>query len=113
MNNKVQLIGHVGQAPEIFNFNNGGKKASFSIATNEAYVNKEGQKVQNTQWHNIVAYGKVVDVIENYVNKGKEIAVTGKLNSRSYEAQDGTKRYITEVILNELLLLGKKEAAAA
>ena len=111
--NKVQLIGHIGQTPEIFTFDGGNKKASFSMATNSSYKNKAGDKVEDTQWHNIVVYGKTVDVIENFVTKGREVAIEGKLNTRSYEGKDGDKRYITEIILSELVLLGKKEAVAA
>ena len=113
LKNKVQLIGHIGQTPEIFTFDGGNKKASFSIATNSSYKNKAGDKVEDTQWHNIVAYGKTADIIENFVTKGKEVAIEGKLNTRSYEGKDGEKRYITEIILSELVLLGKKEAVAA
>lgn len=104
--NKVQLIGNVGNAPEVKNLESGKKVASFSIATNEFYKNSNGEKVQNTQWHNIVAWGKTAEVIEKYVNKGKEIAVEGKLTSRSYENNKGEKRYVTEVVANEVLLLG-------
>jgi single-strand DNA-binding protein len=85
----------------------GKKLAKFSIATNETYKNNKGEKVTDTQWHNVVAWGKTADLIENYVPKGKEIGVEGKLTSRSYEDKDGIKRYVTEVVCNEVLLLGK------
>ncbi|HER39705.1 MAG TPA: single-stranded DNA-binding protein [Salinimicrobium catena] len=107
LRNKVQLIGHVGNAPEIVNLESGKKLAKFSIATNETYKNNKGEKITDTQWHNVVAWGKTAELIENYVPKGKEIGVEGKLTSRSYEDKDGNKRYITEVVCNELLLLGK------
>ncbi|MCX2836873.1 MULTISPECIES: single-stranded DNA-binding protein [Salinimicrobium] len=107
LRNKVQLIGHVGNAPEIVNMESGKKLAKFSIATNETYKNNKGEKVTDTQWHNVVAWGKTADLIENYVPKGKEIGVEGKLTSRSYEDKDGIKRYVTEVVCNEVLLLGK------
>ncbi|HET8808877.1 MAG TPA: single-stranded DNA-binding protein [Flavobacteriaceae bacterium] len=107
LRNKVQLIGHVGKDPEIMNFDSGKKKASFSIATNESYKNAKGEKVEDTQWHNIVLWGKTAEIAENYVSKGKEIGIEGKLTSRSYETKEGEKRYITEVVGNELLLLGK------
>lgn len=107
LRNKVQLIGHVGNAPEILNMESGKKLAKFSIATNETYKNNKGEKVTDTQWHNVVAWGKTADLIENYVPKGKEIGVEGKLTSRSYEDKDGIKRYVTEVVCNEVLLLGK------
>lgn len=107
LRNKVQLIGHVGNAPEIVTMESGKKLAKFSIATNETYKNNKGEKVTDTQWHNIIAWGKTAELIENYVPKGKEIGVEGKLTSRSYEDREGVKRYITEVVCNEVLLLGK------
>ncbi|WP_029034507.1 single-stranded DNA-binding protein [Salinimicrobium terrae] len=107
LRNKVQLIGHVGNAPEILTMESGKKLAKFSIATNETYKNNKGEKITDTQWHNVVAWGKTAELIENYVPKGKEIGVEGKLTSRSYEDKDGIKKYITEVVCNEVLLLGK------
>ena len=104
--NKVQLIGNVGNAPEVRNLDSGKKVASFSIATNEFFKNSQGEKVQNTQWHTIVAWGKTAEIIEQYVGKGKEIAIEGKLTSRFYETNEGEKRYVTEVVANEILLLG-------
>ena len=86
---------------------NGNKLAKFSIATNETYKNAEGEKVTDTQWHNVVAWGKLAEIAENYLAKGKEVMIEGKLMSRSYETKDGEKRYITEVKCNELLMLGK------
>ncbi len=105
--NKVQLIGNLGQDPEIVTLENGTKLAKFSIATNENYKNKEGEKVTETQWHNVVAWGKTAEIVENYLAKGKEVAVEGKLMHRSYETKEGEKRYVTEVRCNELLMLGK------
>ncbi len=113
LRNKVTLIGHIGNDPQIHTFDSGKKKATFSIATNDAYRNKEGDKIDTTQWHNIVVWGKTAEFVENYLTKGKEIALEGKLTSRSYESKDGDKRYITEVVANDLLMLGKKEAAKA
>ncbi|MGB7843484.1 MAG: single-stranded DNA-binding protein [Salinimicrobium sp.] len=107
LRNKVQLIGNVGNAPEIITLESGKKLAKFSIATNESYKNAKGEKITDTQWHNVVAWGKTAELVENYVPKGKEVGVEGKLTSRSYEDKDGIKRYITEVVCNELLLLGK------
>ncbi|GAB2763877.1 single-stranded DNA-binding protein [Salinimicrobium soli] len=107
LRNKVQLIGHVGNAPEILTLESGKKLAKFSIATNESYKNAKGEKITDTQWHNVIAWGKTAELIENYVPKGKEVGVEGKLTSRSYEDKDGIKRYVTEVVCNELLLLGK------
>jgi single-strand DNA-binding protein len=108
LRNSVRLIGNVGQTPEIKNLENGRKVANFSIATNEVYYNKEGEKINQTYWHNLVAWGKTAEIIENYVDKGKEIAIEGKLINRSYETQDGNKRYVTEVLVNEILMLGNK-----
>ena len=107
LRNKVQLIGHVGNSPEIVNLESGKKLAKFTIATNENYKNSKGEKITDTQWHNIVAWGKTAELIENYVPKGKEVGVEGKLTTRSYEDKDGVKRYITEIVCNELLLIGK------
>ncbi len=108
LRNTVQLIGHVGNDPEIVNLESGKKLAKFSVATNESYKNAKGEKITDTQWHNIVAWGKTAELIENYVPKGKEVGIEGKLTSRSYEDKEGVKRYVTEVVCNELLLLGGK-----
>jgi len=102
--NKVILVGNVGKDPDIISFENG-KKATFSLATSEKYKDREGKPVEKTEWHNIVFWGPVVDVIEKYVKKGKQVYVEGKLASRSYE-KDGQTRYITEVIGQNLTLLG-------
>ncbi len=107
LRNKVQLIGNAGMEPEIKDVN-GSKLAKLSIATNETYTNKSGERVTDTQWHNIVAWGKTAELIERFVTKGKEMAIEGKLNTRSYEDQDGKKRYVTEIIMNDFLLLGAK-----
>ena len=105
LRNKVQLIGHLGNDPEITNLESGKKKARLTLATNETYKNDKGEKVTDTQWHHVVAFGKTAELIEKYVNKGKEIAVEGKLNHRSYEDKNGEKKFFTEVVVNELLLL--------
>lgn len=107
LKNKVQLIGYVGNAPEITTLESGKRLAKFRMATNEHYKNLKGEKVEETQWHNIVVWGKTVDLIESYVPKGKEIGIEGKLTTRSYDAKDGTKRFFTEIVCNELLLIGK------
>ncbi len=107
LRNKVQLIGNLGNDPEIINLDSGRKLAKFTIATNESYKNDAGEKVTDTQWHNVIAWGRTAELIEKYVSKGKEIAVEGKLTHRSYEDKSGDKRYTTEVVANELLLLGK------
>ena len=106
MKNRVQLIGHVGQEPEI-KLVNGKKVATLTIATNDFYYNDKKEKIEQTEWHRVSAWGKTAEIVEKYVNKGKEIAVEGKLSYRNYEDKDGTKRYITEITINELMLLGK------
>ena len=108
LKNSVQLIGRLGNDPEVRTFDNGKKMATFSLATNEKYTNSKGEKVEDTQWHNIVVWGKKVDVVENYLNKGSEIALEGKLINRNYE-KDGVTKYVTEISMNELLMMGKKE----
>ena len=108
LRNKVQLIGNLGNHPEIITLENEKKLAKFSIATNESYKNSQGEKVTDTQWHNVVAWGKTAEIVEKYVTKGKEVAIEGKLTNRSYETKEGEKRYITEVVCNELLMLGNK-----
>ncbi len=107
LKNSVHLIGRLGNEPDVHTFDSGRKMASFSLATNETYYNSKGDKVTDTQWHNIVVWGKKADVVENYLKKGSEIALEGKLINRSYE-KDGVRKYITEISLNELLMLGKK-----
>jgi single-strand DNA-binding protein len=111
LKNKVQLIGNLGNAPEIKTTAGGKKMARFSIATDEVYRNTKGDKVKETTWHNLVAWGKIAGIVEKYLNKGSEIAVEGKLISRSYTDKDGIKKYITEVQVNELLMLGSKATA--
>ena len=107
LRNKVQLIGHLGQKPEVKTFENGRKKAKFSMATNEIYENASGVKVKETQWHHIVAWGKLADVVEKYLNKGMEVVVEGKLVHNTYQDKEGNKRYFSEVEIKEFLMLGK------
>jgi single-strand DNA-binding protein len=107
--NHVQLIGNVGQEPTITQLESGKKVARISLATNENYKNANGEKQSNTEWHNLVAWGKSAGIVEKYVSKGKEIAISGKLTSRSYETKEGEKRFVTEIIVNEILLLGNNK----
>lgn len=107
MKNKVQLIGNVGNDPEIKNLDGGKKVANLTIATNDSYKNDKGEKVEQTEWHKVVAWGKTAEIIEKYVTKGLQIAIEGKLTHRSYDDKNGEKRYITEVVVNDVLLLGK------
>ena len=106
LKNKVQLIGNLGGQPEIRTTSGGKKLARFSLATNESYRNAKGEKVTETLWHNLVAWGKVADIAEKYLGKGSEIAIEGKLINRRYNDRDGNKKYICEVQVNEMLMLG-------
>jgi len=106
LKNKVQLIGNLGMNPEIKILESGKKLAKFSIATNESYKNAKGEKIEDTQWHNLIAWGKTADIVEQYLQKVNEVAIEGKLNNSSYDDKDGNKRYVTEIVVNELLMLG-------
>lgn len=108
LRNKVTLIGYTGKEVEMINFENGGTKASVSLATNDHYTNAKCEKVEETQWHTLVAFGKTAEILQKYVPKGKEIAIEGKITYRSYDDKDGVKRYITEIRVEEILLLGGK-----
>jgi single-strand DNA-binding protein len=111
LKNKVQLIGNLGSGPEIKQIESGKKVARISLATNETYKNAVGEKITETQWHRIVAWGNLAELAEKYLVKGSEIAIEGKLAYREYIDNDGVKRYITEVIANEILLMDKKTSA--
>ncbi|NML57442.1 single-stranded DNA-binding protein [Chryseobacterium cheonjiense] len=108
LRNKVTLIGYTGKEVEMVNFENGNSKAVVSLATSDYYTNAKGEKVEETQWHNLIAFGKTAEIFQKYVTKGKEIAIEGKLTYRSYDDKDGVKRYITEIRVDEILLLGGK-----
>jgi len=108
LRNSVKLIGHVGKDPEVKTFGDR-TKAAFSIATTDNYKNAKGEKVEDTQWHNLVIWGKLADIAGKYVKKGSEVAVEGKLIHRVYETDKGEKRYITEINVNELEMLGAKQ----
>jgi len=108
LKNKVQLIGNLGQNPEVKELDGGKKVAKFSLATNETYKNKAGEKVTDTQWHNLVAWGKTAEIIAQYLKKGSEVAIEGKILNRNYTDKEGVKRYVTEIQVNELLMLGGK-----
>jgi len=108
LKNKVQLIGNLGMNPEIKELDGGRKVAKFTLATNEIYKNQKGEKVQDTQWHNIVAWGKTASLMEELLTKGKEILVEGKLTNRSWDDKEGNKRYITEIDTSDFLILTPK-----
>ena len=107
LKNKVQLIGNLGNAPEVRNTETGKKLVRFSIATNEQYKNAKGERVTETQWHNLIAWGKVADIAEKFLMKGTEVAIEGKLVNRNYMDKEGNKKYITEIQVTELLMLSK------
>lgn len=108
LRNRVQLIGHLGMDPEVKILDSGSKLVKFSLATNDSYVNSKGEKVEDTQWHNIIAWNKTADLIESYLEKGKEVALEGKLVTRSWEDENGVKKYMTEVVCSEILFLGQR-----
>ena len=105
MRNRVQLIGNLGKDPEVKTFDNGKKVAKFSMATSDSYKKESGEKVTETQWHNIVAWNGTATIIEKYLKKGNEVAIEGKLTTRNWEDKEGKKHYITEVVANEVVLL--------
>jgi single-strand DNA-binding protein len=112
--NKVILLGNLGRDPEVRHLENGRAVANFSIATSETYKNKQGEKVTNTEWHNIVLWTPLAEIAEKYLKKGNQVYIEGKLTSRSYEDKEGVTKYITEVVGREMTLLGgpKQDAAS-
>lgn len=106
LRNSVQLIGRLGKDPEVKTFEKGRQKASFTIATTDTYKNQRGEKVEDTQWHQIVIWGKLAEIAGKYLKKGQEVAIQGKLVHRAYETSAGQKRYITEVNVNDMVMLG-------
>lgn len=115
LKNKVQLIGHLGAAPEVKNLDNGNTFAKMRIATNEIYKNAAGEKVTDTQWHTVIAWGKTAEIAGRYLTRGSEVMIEGRLTYREYTASDGQKRTSTEIIASELMMMDKKpsEAVAA
>lgn len=114
--NKVQLIGNIGNAPEIRTFESGKKMARFSVATDDSYRNAGGEWNTDTQWHNIIAWGKMADKAEELLTRGCAISIEGKLMNNSYTGKDGVKRYYTQVVAYQLELVEKEareEAAVA
>ncbi|MCG9881130.1 MAG: single-stranded DNA-binding protein [Bacteroidia bacterium] len=113
LKNSVRLMGHIGQNPELRTTTTGKKVANFSLATNENYIDANGQKVTETMWHNLIAWGKQADIAEKYLEKGKEICIEGKISNRNYQDKNGQKKYVTEIIISEILMIGPKEKKAA
>jgi single-strand DNA-binding protein len=114
MKNRVTLIGNLGQDPEIKTLDSGKKVAHFTLATNDGFKNSDGQKVTEATWHNIVAWNGLAETASRFLKKGKEVAVEGRITYRSYEDKKGVSKYITEIVLNDLVLLrngkhGEKE----
>jgi len=108
LRNSVQLIGHLGIDPEVKTFDSDKRMVRLSLATSEKYKNGDGELVENTQWHNVIAWGRNAEIAEKYLKKGQEVGIRGKLQTRQFDDKDGNKRYTTEVVCNELLLLGQK-----
>jgi single-strand DNA-binding protein len=109
LRNSVQLIGFLGANPEIKTLENGNKLAKLNLATNESYKNQQGEKVTETQWHTVVAWGNQAKIAEKYLQKGNEICIEGKLSTRNYTDKEGVKRYVTEIVCNDILMLGSKK----
>ena len=112
MVNKAILLGRVGKDPEVRHLEGGTTVASFSLATSEKYKNKSGEMVENTEWHNIVAWRQLAELAEKYVHKGDQLYVEGKITNRNYEDKDGNKRYTSEVVINEMRFLGGSKPTA-
>jgi single-strand DNA-binding protein len=104
--NKVILVGNLGKDPEVRHLEGDKKVAKFTLATTESYRDRNGQRVDNTEWHNIEFWGPVTEVIEKYLKKGSQVYIEGKLRTRSYEDKEGVKRYVTEIIGQNLTLIG-------
>jgi single-strand DNA-binding protein len=109
LRNSVRLIGNLGMNPEVKEISKDKKLAKFSLATREVYKNEAGEKVSETQWHNLVAWGNQAKIAEKYLKKGHEIAIEGKLTNRSYSDKEGVKRYISEIVVTEILMIGSKK----
>lgn len=113
LKNKVQLIGNLGFDPEVREIAKGRKVARISVATNDRYKNADGERVTDTQWHTVVAWGRTAEMVERLLRKGTQVALEGKLVHRSYEGRDGQKRYVTEIVLSDFQLLTPKVQQAA
>jgi single-strand DNA-binding protein len=107
--NKVQLVGNLGSNPEVKTLEGGRKLAKFSLATNETYQNSQGEKVKETQWHNLVAWGRLAEVAEKQLQKGAEVMIEGKLVHHSYSDKEGVKRYSTEVEVSDVLRIESRK----
>lgn len=108
LRNSVQLIGNLGMDPEVKQVSNGNKMARFSLATSETYKNEKGEKVTDTQWHNLIIWGGLAEVAEKYLKKGKQIAVEGRLETNTYDDKEGNRKFYTQIVVNDLVMLGKE-----
>lgn len=112
--NKVILVGNLGKDPEVFTFDNGVKKVNFSLATTESYKDKEGNRIDQTEWHNVVLWRGLADIAEKYLSKGNQVYIEGKIKTRSWDDKDGIKRYTTEIYCDNMTMLsGRKEQSPA
>jgi single-strand DNA-binding protein len=110
--NKVILIGNLGKDPDL-RYTPGGKAvASFSLATSERWTNQDGQKQENTTWHNIVAWGKQAEVMKEYLTKGKQVYIEGRISNRSYDDKEGNKKYISEVVVQNFTFIGPRDGGS-
>lgn len=109
MINKVILVGNVGNDPEVRHIDNDTSVANFSLATTESYTNKSGEKVSNTEWHRIVAWRGLAKVVENYIKKGAQLYIEGRIQTRNWDDKDGNKRYVTEINADTIKMLGRKQ----
>jgi len=111
--NKVILIGRLGKDPDVVNFESGTKKTSFPLATGESYTNRNGEKIENTEWHNVVMWRRLAEIGEQYLKKGDPVYIEGKIRTRNYDDKDGNKRYITEIEVENLSMLGGRSDASS
>ncbi len=107
LRNSVRLLGHLGDDPKVRKLDSGKTVANFTIATNEIYRDSRGEKQSETTWHRLVAWGKQAEIAEKYLKKGSEVSIEGKLTNRSWEDKNGEKQYMTEIVVNSMLLLDK------
>jgi single-strand DNA-binding protein len=110
--NKVILLGNLGKDPEVRTLESGRKVAKFSLATTESYRDKNGEKVDRTEWHNVIFWGPIADVIEKYLKKGSTIYVEGRIVTRSYDDKEGVKKYVTEIEGQTMTMLGGKQGGS-
>ena len=113
MRNQVRLIGRLGKDPDVKETTTGKKLARLNLATNESYLNDKGERVSETQWHAVICWGRLATLAEKYLAKGNELAIEGKINNRSYQDKDGSRKFITEIVASDFVMLGKRSAEAA